>query len=87
VLIQDYIIRDITKNMVKEAELVANMTRNMVKPKNIMLTLKYRRKNNLTVATQIYNALHIYKTTIKGLRTKMQQLLKCLEGNKYVTKI
>ena len=51
-----------------------------------MLTLKYKRKNNLTVATQIYNACHKYKTTIKGLRTKMQQPIKCLEDNKYVFK-
>jgi len=58
-----------TRNTVKEAEFFTKMTRNMVKPKCILLTLKYKRKNNLMVATQIYNTRHKYKKTIKGATT------------------
>lgn len=42
------------------------MTKNMVKPKNILSTLKYRRKDNLTFAKQVYNAHQKYKKMFKN---------------------
>jgi hypothetical protein len=53
----------------KEKALVVEMTRNMVKSKNIMSTLKDKREDNLTIAKQIYNARHRYKKTIGDSRT------------------
>ena len=70
----------------KEAKLVGDMTRNLVKPKNNLLNVKNRQKDNLTIANKIYNARHRYKHTIIGSGTEMQRLLKCLEDNTYVFK-
>jgi len=67
----------------KETKIVGDMTRNLIKPKNIMLDLKGRWKDNMRVAKQIY-AHHRYKLSIRGSRTKMQELLKKFEEKNYV---
>ena len=50
----------------KESKIVGDMTRNLIKPKNILLELKGRRKHNMTDAKQIYNARHRHKLSIRG---------------------
>jgi hypothetical protein len=44
----------------EETKLVGDMTKNLIKPKNIQLELKGKREYNLTDAKQIYNARHRY---------------------------
>ena len=68
----------------KESKIVGDMTRNLIKSKNIMLDLKGGRKDNMTVAKQIYNARHKYKLSIRGSRTEMQELFQKFEENNYV---
>ncbi|KEH38089.1 uncharacterized protein [Medicago truncatula] len=48
----------------KDSKIVGDMTRNLIKPKKIMLDLKGRRRDNMTVAKQIYNACQRYKLSI-----------------------
>jgi len=40
------------------------MTRNMVKSKNTLMTLKDKRKDNVIVIKQVYNARQKYKMSI-----------------------
>jgi len=68
----------------KESKIVGDMTRNLIKPKNIPLDLKGRWKDNRTVAKQIYNARHRYKLSIRGSTTEMQELFQKFEENNNV---
>ena len=68
----------------EETKIVGDMTKNLIKPKNILLELKGKREDNLTVAKQVYNARHRNNRSIRGTRTEMQNLLKNLEDNNYV---
>ena len=58
---------------------VVDMTKSMMKPKNILLTLKEHNANNYTTIKQIYNAIHAYRSSIRGSNTKMQQLMMLLD--------
>jgi hypothetical protein len=53
----------------KATKIVCDMTRNLIKPKNILMDLKGRRKDNMTILKQIYNAHDRYKLSISGSRT------------------
>ncbi|XP_027912854.1 uncharacterized protein LOC114172722 isoform X2 [Vigna unguiculata] len=66
----------------EEKSLVIDMTKNMVEPRNILLTLKDH--NNETTIRHIYNARQAYRSSQKGPRTEMQQLQKLLEYDQYV---
>ncbi|XP_020216699.1 PKS-NRPS hybrid synthetase CHGG_01239 [Cajanus cajan] len=68
----------------EEKSLVGEMTKNMVKPRNILLTLKDRNVHNLSTIRHIYNYRQAYRSSMKGSRTEMQHLLKLLERDKYV---
>ncbi|KAH1203061.1 hypothetical protein GmHk_17G049385 [Glycine max] len=48
-----------------EKKIIANMTKSMVKPKNILLTLKEHNANSCTTIKQIYNARSAYRSSIK----------------------
>ena len=56
----------------------------MVKPKNILLTLKEHNANSSTTMKQVYNARYAYRSSIRGSNTKMQQLMKLLEWDWYI---
>jgi len=56
----------------------------MVKPKNILLTLKEHNVNSCTTMKQIYNARYAYHSSIKDSNTEMQQLMKFLERDQYI---
>jgi len=62
-----------------EKIIIVDMTKSMVKPRNIFLTLKEHNVNSYTTIKQIYNARNAYHSSIRGGNTKMQQLMKFLE--------
>ncbi|KAL5141614.1 Protein FAR-RED ELONGATED HYPOCOTYL 3 [Glycine soja] len=67
-----------------EKKIIADMTKSMVKPKNILLTLKEHNANSCTTIKQIYNARSAYCSSIKGADIKMQHLMKLLERDQYI---
>ncbi|KAL5169636.1 Protein FAR1-RELATED SEQUENCE 5 [Glycine soja] len=68
-----------------EKKIIADMTKSMVKPKNILLTLKEHNANSCTTIKQICNARSAYRSSIRGAYTKMQHLMKLLEHSTYKT--
>ncbi|KAH1212598.1 hypothetical protein GmHk_14G040753 [Glycine max] len=69
----------------EEKKIIADMTKSMVKPKNILLTLKEHNADNCTTIKQIYNARSAYCSSIRGADTEMQHLMKLLEHSTYKT--
>ncbi|XP_050889882.1 protein FAR-RED ELONGATED HYPOCOTYL 3-like [Lathyrus oleraceus] len=72
--------------MPEEKEYVADMTLNLVQSKNIFATLKWKRPKNISNIKQVYNIRYL---TNKGLmvdRNEMQQLLKLLDDNSYMSR-
>jgi len=61
-----------------EKIVVADMKKSMVKPRNIILTLKEHNVSSYTTIKQIYNARNAYRSSIRGSNTKMQQLMTLL---------
>ena len=57
-----------------EMIIIVDITKSMVKPRNILLTLKEHNANK-----QIYNARSGYSFSIRGSDTEMQQLMKLFE--------
>ena len=67
-----------------EKIVVADMTKSMVKPINILLTLKEHNVNSYTTIKQIYNAKHAYHSFIRGSNIEMQQLMMLLDRDQYI---
>ncbi|KAL5133537.1 hypothetical protein HKD37_03G006841 [Glycine soja] len=67
-----------------EKTIIADMTKSMVKPRNILLTLKEHNVNSCTTIKQIYNAKSAYCSFIRGSDTEMQHLMKLLERDQYI---
>ncbi|KAJ1439897.1 MULE transposase domain [Sesbania bispinosa] len=67
-----------------ELSLLNDMTKNMVKPRNILLTLKDHNKDNVTTIKQIYNAQHAFRSALWGPRTELQNLMKLMDRDNYV---
>ncbi|KAH1217989.1 hypothetical protein GmHk_13G038512 [Glycine max] len=63
-----------------EKIVVADMTKSMVKPRNIPLMLKEHNANSYTTIKQIYNVKHAYWSSIRKSNTEMQHTYKT---NKY----
>jgi hypothetical protein len=70
----------------KDKEIVIDLTRIMVEPKNILMNLKDKRKYRLTNIKQVCNAHQRFKKSIRAESSKMQHLLKCFKDHKYVYK-
>ncbi|KAK2369948.1 protein FAR1-RELATED SEQUENCE [Trifolium repens] len=70
----------------EEMELVAEMTRNLVPPRNIMSTMKDRDPSNVTHKKMIYNARHRMRQKERGPRNEIQHFFHCLEQKQYVFK-
>ncbi|KAL5190965.1 hypothetical protein HKD37_04G010299 [Glycine soja] len=68
----------------EEKKIIADMTKSMVKPKYILLTLKEHNANSCTTIKQIYNARSAYRSSIRGADTEMQHLMKLLEHDQYI---
>ena len=67
-----------------EKIIIVDMTKSMVKPRNILLTLKEHNANSCTTIKQIYNARSAYRSSIRGSDTEMQHLMKLLEWDQYI---
>ena len=67
-----------------EKTIIVDMTKSMVKPRNILLTLKEHNANSCTTIKQIYNVKSAYRSSIKGSDTEMQHLMKLLERDQYI---
>ena len=67
-----------------EKIIIVDMTKLMVKPRNILLTLKEHNANSYTTMKQVYNARYAYSSSIRGSNIEMQQLMKLLEPNQYI---
>ena len=67
-----------------EKTVIADMTKSMVNPRNILLTLKEHNANNCTTIKQIHNARSAYCSSIRGSDTEMQHLMKFLERDQYI---
>ncbi|KAL7206120.1 hypothetical protein ACSBR2_018931 [Camellia fascicularis] len=68
----------------EETSLLADMSKSMVRPSEILVTLKQRDDANASTMKTIYNARHRYKVAEKAGRSQMQQLLGQLAMNKYI---
>ena len=62
-----------------EHSMLVDMTKSMVKPCNILRTLKENNKDNMTTIKQVHNARYLYKILVRGLRTEFQQLMMLLD--------
>ncbi|KAL5141075.1 putative protein FAR1-RELATED SEQUENCE 10 [Glycine soja] len=67
-----------------EKNIVADMTKSNVKPRNILLTLKEHNSSSCTTIKQIYNARSAYRSSIRGDDTEMQHLMRLLERDQYI---
>ncbi|KAL5165701.1 Protein FAR1-RELATED SEQUENCE 5 [Glycine soja] len=67
-----------------EKTLIADMTKSMVKPRNILLTLKEHNANSFTTIKQIYNARSAFHSSIRGSDLEMQHMIKLLERDQYI---
>nr|XP_004507516.1 protein FAR-RED ELONGATED HYPOCOTYL 3-like [Cicer arietinum] len=67
-----------------EKNVLGDMTKNFVKPKNILMTLRDHNVESLTTIKQVYNARQAYRTSLRGNRTEMQHLLTLMKRDKYV---
>ncbi|KAL5184779.1 Protein FAR1-RELATED SEQUENCE 6 [Glycine soja] len=68
----------------EEKKIIADMTKSMVKPKNILLTFKEHNADSCTTIKQIYNARSAYRSSIRGVDTEMQHLMKLLKRDQYI---
>ena len=64
--------------------IVVDMTKSMVKPRNILLMLKEHNANSYAIIKQIYNARNAYRSSIRGSNIEVQQLMKLLEWDQYI---
>ncbi|KAL7185342.1 hypothetical protein ACSBR2_027308 [Camellia fascicularis] len=68
----------------QENELLVDMSKSMVRPKDILVTLKQRKPSNVTTMKTIYNVRHRFKVKEKAGRSQMQQLLGKLAEHEYI---
>ncbi|KAH1233434.1 hypothetical protein GmHk_09G025878 [Glycine max] len=67
-----------------EKIVVTDMTKSMVKPINILLTLKEHNPSSYTTTKHIYNAINAYHSSIRESNSEMQQLLMLLDRDQYI---
>ncbi|KAL5140460.1 Protein FAR1-RELATED SEQUENCE 6 [Glycine soja] len=67
-----------------EKKIIADMTKSMVKLKNVLLTLKEHNANSCTTIKQIYNARNACRSSIRGANTEMQHLMKLFKRDQYI---
>ncbi|XP_058725564.1 uncharacterized protein LOC131596844 [Vicia villosa] len=69
----------------EEKTCISDMSLNLFQPKNILATLKWKEFDNVSNIRQVYNIWYCNNKTIRGDRSEMQQVLKLLGDNKYVS--
>ena len=67
-----------------EKTIIDDMTKSMVKPRNILLTLNEHNANSCTTIKQIYNTRSAYRSSIRDNDTEIQHLMKLLERDQYI---
>ncbi|XP_050896729.1 uncharacterized protein LOC127103519 [Lathyrus oleraceus] len=72
--------------MLEEKGCIADMTLNLVQPKNILATLKWKKPENISNSKQVYNIRYQTNKALMGDRTEMLQLLKLLDDNSYMSR-
>ncbi|XP_058726691.1 uncharacterized protein LOC131598070 [Vicia villosa] len=70
----------------EEKTCISDMTLNLIQPKNILVTLKQKEPNNISNIRQVYNIWYRANKAIKGDKSEVQQLLKLLDDNIYVSR-
>ncbi|XP_004498709.1 putative protein FAR1-RELATED SEQUENCE 10 [Cicer arietinum] len=68
----------------KEKVVLGDMTKNTIKPKNILMTLKDHNVKSLTTIKEFYNARQAYRSSLRSNSTEIQHLLTLMECDKYV---
>ncbi|XP_028063963.1 uncharacterized protein LOC114267153 [Camellia sinensis] len=68
----------------EETSLLVDMSKSMVRPSEILVTLKQRNSENVSTMKTIYNAHQRHKVFEKAGRSEMQLLLGQLAVNKYI---
>eukprot|EP00256_Glycine_max_P051237 XP_014617179.1 protein FAR1-RELATED SEQUENCE 5-like [Glycine max] len=67
-----------------EKNIIVDMTKSNVKPRNILLTLKEHNSSSCTTIKQIYNARSAYRSSIRGDDSETQHLMRLLERDQYI---
>ena len=68
----------------EELNVFVDLSKSLVKPMNILHTLKQRDVNKTSTMKSIYNARHKYKVIEMVGGSQMQQLMISLEDNRYI---
>ncbi|KAH9750386.1 protein FAR1-RELATED SEQUENCE [Citrus sinensis] len=68
----------------EEVSILVDLSKNNVRPKEILHTLKTRDTFNVTTMKTIYNARYKYKVRELGGRSQMQQLMSKLHDHNYI---
>ena len=68
----------------EETKLVIDMSKTLVRPRDILNTLKQRDNNNVSTIRTIYNARKKFRITEYGGRSQMQQLMNKLSKITYI---
>lgn len=68
----------------EETSILVDMSKNMVRPKDILVTLKKKDPFNVSTMKSIYNARQRYKVIEMAGRSQMQQLLNKLSEFNYI---
>lgn len=68
----------------EEESWVCDMSKNMIKPRNILMTIKNKNEENVSTIRTIYNVRHRHRLVEKAGRSQMQQLMRKLDESKYV---
>jgi len=64
--------------------MLVDMTKSLVKPTNILLTLKKNSEDNVTIINQVFNARYSYGRSVRGSIIKLQQLMMLLKRGEYI---
>jgi len=67
-----------------EHSMLVHMTKSTVKPGNILCTLKENNEDNMTTIKLVYNARYLYKRSVRGPITELQQLIMLLDCDYYL---
>ena len=68
----------------KKVSILVDLSKNNVRPKEILHTLKTRDTFNVTTMKMVYNARYKYKVRELGGRSQMQQLMSKLHDHNYI---
>ena len=68
----------------EELSNLSDMTLNMIKPRNALLSLQHNNPNSHTTIRQIYNARQKIRSSLRQGRTELQHLMNLMHRDRYV---